>query len=358
VAIDLYGDDYTVMADLARQMKEVMYKSGYFQSIILSYKTPKKELLLIPHEEKLNEFGLNAASVGAVLRASIYGEDSNVYKEKGEEYKVNVEMDDRYARDFNDIREISIRSRKGLIPINELGELKIDKAVPTILRRDRNRYIRVDGFLAKSSVGIVSKELNKKFKEIKFPQGYYYKYSGYSEHMDESNSELGKAFLLAIILTYMLLCAIMDSSIAYPLTIMTTVITSFVGMLGGLFFFGQSINVASMMGMVMLVGMVVNNAILLLDQTLVKMREGLAAKEALWRGASDKFRAIIMTSLAIILGVLPQIWSLTKTKQSMGAVMIGGMIASIIFTFVLVPVVFWYLERFERKIFGIKRNAS
>jgi len=104
-----------------------------------------------------------------------------------------------------------------------------------------------------------------------------------------------------------------------------------------------------MMGMVMLVGMVVNNAILLLEQTLVKMREGLAVKDALWYGASDKFRAIIMTSLAIILGVLPQLWSLSKIKQSMGAVMIGGMLASIVFTFVLVPVVFWYLERFERK---------
>jgi len=95
--------------------------------------------------------------------------------------------------------------------------------------------------------------------------------------------------------------------------------------------------------------MVVNNAILLLDQTLVKMKEGLEIKDALWQGASAKFRAIIMTSFAIILGVLPQLWSLSKIKQSMGAVMIGGLLASIIFTFILVPVVFWYLERFERR---------
>lgn len=350
VAIDIYGTDYVVMIDLARQMKEVMYKSGYFQSVILSYKSPKKEMRLIPHEDKLNEFGLNATSVGAALRASIYGEDSNVYKENGEEYKVNVEMDDRYAVNFDDIKEIALRSRKGLIPINELGELKTDKAIPTIWRRDRSRVIRADGFLAKSSVGVVSKKLDEQFKVIKFPQGYYYKYSGNSENMGESRAELGKAFLLAVILTFMLLCALMDSLIAYPVAVMATVFTSFVGIIGGLFFFNQSINIASMMGMVMLVGMVVNNAILLLDQTLVKMREGLPIKEALWQGASNKFRAIIMTSLAIILGVLPQMWSLTKAKQSMGAVMIGGMVASIVFTFVLVPMMFWYLEPFERKI--------
>ncbi|NLE91026.1 MAG: efflux RND transporter permease subunit [Elusimicrobia bacterium] len=356
VAIDLYGSDYAVMAEIAGQMKEIMYKNGAFQSVILSYKTPRKELRLIPDEEKLNEFGLTAAGAGAVLRYSIFGEDSNIYKEKGEEYKVNVELDDRYAGNFDDIKEISILSRKGLIPVSELGEIRMDKAVPTIWRRDRRRIIRLDGFLAKSSLGIVSGELDNEFKAVKFPPGYSYKYAGYSEYMNESTVELGKAFLLAVILTFMLLCAIMNSLIAYPLAVMATVLTSFAGMILGLFFMNQSINIASMMGMVMLVGMVVNNAILLLDQTLVKMREGLPVKDALWQGASDKFRAIIMTSLAIILGVVPQMWSLSKVKQSMGAVMIGGMLASIVFTFVLVPVLFWYLERFERK-FLRKRTA-
>ncbi|HQP12602.1 MAG TPA: efflux RND transporter permease subunit, partial [Candidatus Omnitrophota bacterium] len=195
-----------------------------------------------------------------------------------------------------------------------------------------------------------SRDLDKKFRSLRFPPGYSYKYSGYAEHMEESNIELGKAFLLAVILTFMLLCAIMNSLIAYPLTVMTTVLMSFVGMILGLFFLNQSINIASMMGMVMLVGMVVNNAILLLDQTLVKMREGLAVQDALWQGASDKFRAIIMTSLSIIFGVLPQLWSLSRVKQAMGAVMIGGMLASVVFTFVLVPVVFWYLDRFAKML--------
>jgi len=150
------------------------------------------------------------------------------------------------------------------------------------------------------------------------------------------------------------LCAIMNSLIAYPLAVMVTVLTSVIGMILGLFFLNQSINVASMMGMVMLVGMVVNNSILLLDQTLVKMKEGTEVKDALWQAASDKFRAIIMTSLAVILGVLPQLWSLSRVKQSMGAVMIGGMLSSIFFTFLLIPVLFWYLEGFERKLLGRK----
>ncbi len=351
VAIDLYGVDYDTMIRLSQQMKDLMQRSGYFQSVILSYKYPSDEIRMKPLPEKLIEYGVTAASVGSNFRSSVYGEDTNTYKEKGEEYKVNIELNDAYAQDFDDIKVMSLLSRKGLIPLNELGTLTTNKAIPTIRRRDRVRVIRLDGFLGKSSMGIVSGILDKQFKVMQFPNGYGYRYVGNAENMDEATRELGKAFILGIILTFMLLCALMDSLVAYPLAIMTTVFTSIIGMILGLFFLGQSINIASLMGMVMLVGMVVNNAILLLDHTLIKMKEGIPVKEALWLGASEKFRAIIMTSLAIILGVMPQLWSVVKAKQSMGAVMTGGMLASILFTFILVPVVFWYLERFERKIF-------
>jgi len=246
---------------------------------------------------------------------------------------------------------MSVLSRKGLIPLNELGRLTVEKAIPTIRRCDRARVIQLDGFLGKSSLGVVSGILDKQFKAIQFPEGYGYNYVGNSEHMEETNREMGKAFVLAVILTFMLLCALMDSWIAYPWAVMTTVFTSLAGMILGLFFFRSSINVASLMGVVMLVGMVVNNAILLLDYTLIKMKEGVPIIEALWLGASDKFRAIMMTSIAIISGVLPQVWAVSDVKRSLGAVMTGGMIASIIFTFILVPVVFWYLARLEKKLF-------
>lgn len=349
VAIDLYGIDYETMISLSQQMKDLMQKSGYFRSVILSYKYPRDEIRLKPLQDKLAEYGVNAATVGASFRSSVYGEDTNTYKEKGEEYKINIELNDTYAQEEDDIKVISVLSRKGLIPLDELGTLEVNKTMPTIRHRDRERVIHLDGFLGKSSMGIVAGVLDRRFKAMKFPEGYGYRYVGNSETMDEANRELGKAFILAMILTFMLLCALMNSLIAYPIAIMTTVVTSMIGMIFGLFFLGLSINIASMMGMVMLVGMVVNNAILLLDYTLIKMREGVPVKEALWIAATEKFRAIMMTSIAIILGVIPQLWSVTEAKRAMGGVMTGGMLASILFTFILVPVVFWYLEPFERR---------
>jgi HAE1 family hydrophobic/amphiphilic exporter-1 len=116
-------------------------------------------------------------------------------------------------------------------------------------------------------------------------------------------------------------------------------------------------NIASMLGMVMLVGLVVNNAILLIDYTLLKMKEGVPVKEALWLGASVRFRAILMTSLAIVLGVLPQLGAISPAKRSMGAVIIGGMLASIVFTFIFTPVAFWYIEHL-RKVFVRSRSVA
>ncbi|MDD5573795.1 MAG: efflux RND transporter permease subunit [Candidatus Omnitrophica bacterium] len=349
VAIDLYGIDYDTMIGLSQQMKGLMEQSGYFKSVILSYKFPSDEVRLKPLQEKIAEYGLTAATVGTSFRSSVYGEDTNTYKEKGEEYKINIELNDAYAQEADDIKVISVLSRKGLIPLDELGTLVIDKTVPMIRHRDRVRVIHLDGFLGKSSMGVVSGVLDKRFKAIQFPEGYGYRYAGNAEHMDEATRELGKAFVLGVILTFMLLCALMNSLIAYPMAIMTTVATSLIGIILGLFFLGLSVNIASMMGIVMLVGMVVNNAILLLDYALIKIREGVPVKEALWIGATEKFRAIMMTSIAIILGVLPQLWSVMEAKRAMGGVMTGGMLASIVFTFILVPVVFWYLVRFEKK---------
>jgi HAE1 family hydrophobic/amphiphilic exporter-1 len=356
VSINVYGINYDKMVELAQLMKQKMEQSGYFRSVTSSYKSPKQEIQFIPNQDGLIQYGVTSAQVGSTVRSSIYGNTDNVYKERGEEYDINVELNDIYAMGADDIGEITVRSTKGLIPITEVGTLKNDTALPTIRHRDKDRVIRLEGYLAKSALGYVKNVLDKKFKDLPFEDGYGYTYVGDSEYQAETGREISKAFILAVILTYMLLSALLNSGM-YSVPIMLSVVTSFIGVFMSLFFLGQSMNIASMLGMVMLVGLVVNNAILLLDYTLLKMKEGVPVQEALWLGASTKFRAIIMTSLAIILGVLPQLKSINPAKQSMGAVMIGGMLASIVFTFIFTPVAFWYVDRL-RSVFVKSKPAA
>ncbi len=347
VTINLYGRDYDRMIDISKAMKKKMEESGYFRSVKSSYKVPKKEIRFIPGQEKLVEAGLTDAEVGGIVRASVYGDDSNIYKEAGEEYDINVELDEKYTEDFDDLKQINVISKKGLIPVSELGRIEEDKAYPTIRHRDKERIITLDGYLSKSNAGYVRRILDESFKDIAFEDGYGYVYAGSAEYQEESAQETGKAFLLAVVLTFMLLCALMNSFL-YPIPILLAVATSFIGVFYAFFFLEQSINIASMLGMIMLVGLVVNNSILLLDYTLLKMNEGVPVVEALWLGASEKFRAIIMTSLAIVLGVLPQLWSVVPLKSAMGTVMLGGMLASIFFTFIFTPIAFWYVVSIRR----------
>ena len=355
MTINVHGKDYQKMIDVSKDMKKIMEDTGYFRSVESSYKVPKNEAILTPDQKKLVASGLTDVEIGDILRTSVYGDsDTNVYKEAGEEYDINVQLDKEYIRDFDDINQINVISKKGLSSVSEFGEITEDKSVPMIQHRDKNRIIVLYGYLAKSNSGYVSDVLDKAFKEIKFEDGYGYIYAGDSEYQEESAKETAKAFSLAVILTFMLLCALMNSFF-YPLPILLSVVTSFIGVFYALFFLNQSINVASMLGMIMLVGLVVNNSILLLDYALQRMEEGVSVIDALWLGASEKFRAIIMTSFAIVLGVLPQLWSVVPLKSAMGTVMIGGMLASIVFTFVFTPVSFWYIVRMKN-FFTRKRS--
>lgn len=344
ITINLHGIDYQKMIELSKMMRKKMEETGYFRSVKSSYKVPKKEIIFVPDQKRMVEAGLTEIEVGTIVRASVYGDDTNVYKEAGEEYDINVQLDQKYTEDFDDINQISVISRKGLNPVNAFGWITEDKAVPMIRHRDKERIIVLDGYLSKSNAGYVRGLLDQTFKDLPWEEGYGYTYSGSAEYQDESGSETGKAFSLAVVLTFMLLCALMNSFFD-PFPILLSVATSFIGVFYALFFLGLSINIASMLGMIMLVGIVVNNSILLLDYAMTKIKEGVPVIEALWLGASEKFRAIIMTSLAIVLGVLPQLWSVSPTKSAMGAVMVGGMLASIVFSFVFTPIAFWYIDR-------------
>ena len=348
VSINVYGEDYDEMIRISDQMKRAMEASGFFRSVRSSYQTPKNEIQFIPDQNKMMAYDVVNADVGAALRSSIYGDDTNIYKEKGEEYDINVELSEAYKQDMEDLAQIGIISRKGLVPITELGALRRTKASPTIRHEKRQRIIRLEGFLSKSTLGYMREFLPKEFEKIEMPPGHDYQFAGDAEYQDESNEEVLKAFVLAVVLTFMILAALLNSFI-YPFPSFSLILISNIGVILSLFFLGESVNVCSMLGVVMLVGLVINDAILVIDYALMKMRDdNYDVKEAIWEGCSVKFRAIVLTTIAVILGTFPQLTSIMPMKTSMAAVIIGGMAAACVLTFVFIPVAFWYTERLRR----------
>jgi hydrophobic/amphiphilic exporter-1 (mainly G- bacteria), HAE1 family len=349
VTLNVVGTNYGKMIGYSTQIMDRMEGLGYFRTVMSSYKEPKSELRFHPNQEKMTYHGISYAELANVIKTSIYGDDSNKFKDAGEEYDINVEMDKWYKSSFDDVEQVNIITKKGLLPITELGSIDKKKAVPNIWRRDRSRIIQINGYLSKGTSGDVMSDLDSRFEDIDFEPGYGYAWVGNAEMQEESQGEISKAFILAAILTFMLLAGILNSFV-HPLTIASTIITSFSGVFLAMFFMGSSINLASMMAMVMLVGLVVNNSILLLDSVISKMKDGIELKEAIASGLHDKFEAILMTSIAIICGVLPQMFSNHALKSAMGTVLVGGVAASILLSFTMVPLMFYYMEVLRNKI--------
>ncbi len=338
ITIDVTGASFPEMIEASDKMKDIMANSGYFGSVQSSYRVPKMEVQFNPDSSKIIRQGLTNIQIGQVIRGLVNGNDDSVYKEDGEEYGINITLGNEFKKNVEDFDSFLIHGKDGLIPIASLGEVQFTEATSPLKRRDKKSIIQLNGYLAKSNTGTVMKELSSMFKEANLPASIKYSYTGDAENQSESSRELGKAFLLAVILTYMLLVAVLNSFV-FPLSIGSAILTSFLGSIVLMFYTDQTVNIGSMMAMVMVVGLAVNNAILMIEYAQQKISEGVEVKEAIWLGAKEKLKAILMTSIAIIAGTLPQLFALDKIKSAMGAVIIGGMIGSIIFTYFLVPVV-------------------
>lgn len=338
ITIDIGGEDYDEMVKVSKRVQRIMEESGNFSSLQSSYRIPKMEMRFSSKPQAMIKQDLHNNDVGGVIRALVNGNDDAVYKENGEEYDINVTLAKEYKRSVESFDNFLIKGKDGLIPISSLGTLEYVEAASPLKRRDKERIIQINGYLAKGVSGQVMSDLSVKFEAANFPETVTYKYTGKAENSSEAGSELGKAFLLAVILTYLLLVAILNSFIL-PISIASSILTSFLGVFLMMFYLDFTVNIASMMAMVMVVGLAVNNAILLIEYAEQKIAQGIPVADALWEASRIKLKPIIMTSLAIIMGTLPQLFDIDKAKASMGGVVIGGMLGSMFFTYMMVPAV-------------------
>ena len=343
LVLNVFGEDDALREDYANKIIEVVNQISEVQSAVRAQQLPAMETQFVPDQEKMSFWGVKNSYAATTLRTALFGNDTYKYKEAGEEYPIILE----FAKPFKNAAlfdNVYVNSSKGMVSLSDLGTVKTVPATPDIRREDKNRLTEVDINIGKSTMGPVQAKIESELAKIDWKSGYYYEFGGMSEYQAEAAAEIGKAFLLATILTYMLLAAILNS-LAHPFTIATSILTSFAGVFILMFLSGATTNVGAMLAFVMLVGLVVNNNILVLEPTINRVNNGESAFEALWTELKDKKNMILMTSIAVVAGMVPQLWSADGMKVSMGAVMIGGMLASLLFTFTLTPALFVLIER-------------
>lgn len=347
IVMNISGENDAMREAYADQVIKLLNQIPEIQSAVRAQQAPGEELKFIPSNDNMSFWGIKNASAGTALRTALFGNDDYKYKEAGKEYPIILEFSKPFKnREMFD--NVFVSSPKGLVPLSQLGGVQAAQATPDIRRLDKNRITEIDINLGKSTIGPVQSKIEAGLKTIDWKPGYQATFGGMSEIQSETTSEIGTAFLLAAILTFMSLAAILNSW-AHPLTIVSGILTSFSGVFVLMFLVGATINIASMLALIMLIGLAVSTNILVLEPTLEDIERGVPASKALWDQFVDKKRMLAMTTIAVVAGMVPQLWSVDGMKISMGAVIIGGTLASLFWTFFLTPAIFTLMERTRKK---------
>ncbi len=341
--IDLFlkGEDSKTLQKIAEDIKITMNNIPGITNVSLSSKSGKLELSFIPDRKQISEDGLSVQAVALTLRAAVDGFVATTYKEGSEEYDVRVTIKDSALKSIDDIKNIPVVSSAGVFPLSRYADIYFSDSNSKIMRLDKVRTIEITAdTLPGYAVGNLLSAITEKIDEIKMPSGYSVSQGGTTEMLGDTVRDLTMVFIIAVILVYMLLAATLES-LTQPLFILSTVPLSIIGVIFLCLSLGTVLNGPAMLGIIMLVGIVVNNAILILDYYNQLKRNGLTTHDALLEACPVKLKPILMSNIAIVLGMLPMAIGMGKSgaemRQPMGIVIIGGIISATILTLFLIP---------------------
>jgi len=291
-----------------------------------------------------------------MLATAVNGTTATKYRSKGEEIDVTVILDKDYRQNVNDLADLMITSPTGaLVSLGDVAELEITTGPTQINRVNQSRRVTVTGDISGRDLRSVTLDIQKALADIQLPQGVQLEYGGANEEMVEAFADLGMALVLAILLVYMIMAAQYES-LLYPFVIMFAMPPTIIGVILSLLITGRTLNVASLIGVIMLAGIVVNNAIVLVDYiNILRRRDGMGRKEAILKAGPTRLRPILMTTLTTILALVPLVLGLgegAELSSPLATVVFGGLAFSTVITLVLVPCMYIILEDIADRIKG------
>jgi HAE1 family hydrophobic/amphiphilic exporter-1 len=359
------GDDITTLKRYATELKREMYSVPGIVDIEAGMELDLPEYRLVVDRERAAASGLGSAAVANAVGVLIGGQAVTTYEdEEGEAVDVRVRLPKALRGDVTQVRDLklTVPTLRGaaLVPLSDLVTFTRAVSPAEINRRDLARQVVVDANLDRIPLGTAGGLVTAAASKIQLAPGYKLVQGGDIEMMIESFGYLGEALLLAVIFVYLILAAQFESFID-PLAIMLSLPLSIVGMAGTLLLTGDTINIMSLIGLIMLMGLVTKNAILLIDYTKVQRRRGLDRRSALITAGRTRLRPILMTTSAMIFGMLPLFFALgegAEFRAPMARAVVGGLITSTLLTLIVVPVVYTILDDIAGWLFRRRRVAA
>ncbi|MFA6335513.1 MAG: efflux RND transporter permease subunit [Bacteroidales bacterium] len=317
-----------------------------------SLESGDKEMVVKFDREKLAKLGLTIGEIGAQMYISYEGNSDLKYSERGNEYDLYISLDEFDRKSKSDIENISFANRAGqTIKLSQVASITESESPSLLNRYNRLPSVMISGSLIGKTIGTVGDEIKARLAKTDKPAGVNVVYSGDMEQQSESFSSMFIALLASVILMYLIMVILYNSYI-YPLVVMISLPLSIIGALLALALAGKSLSLFSFMGMIMLMGLVAKNAILVVDFANKQQEEGKNAVQAITEATSVRFRPILMTNLALIVGMLPIALASgagAEWKNGLGWVLVGGLTSSMFLSLLVVPVFYVILDKLVKK---------
>jgi multidrug efflux pump subunit AcrB len=347
IEFNIRGRDWDELGRASRVILEKMRESGLVTDVNSDYQVGMPEVQVLPDRNKAADLGISMSEMGETINSAIGGQRVGKFKDKGRRFDIRVRLLAQQRQRPEDIGRLLVRTGSGgLVRLGDIVRIEQRPTLQTITRRDRERAITLTANVAPGVSQSVAIDRSMALAQANMPDGYRVVASGTARTFRESFDSLFFAMVLGLIVAYMVLAS-QFNAFTHPFTVLLALPFSVSGALMALLLAGQSINVYSMLGIILLMGIAKKNSILLVDFTNQARASGMERHEALLHACPVRLRPILMTSIATIAGALPPALAIgpgAELQRPMALSIVGGMIVSTAFTLFVVPAAYSLID--------------
>ena len=366
IMISIKGDDLDQLQRLSNEFMQRLSTVDGLVDLESTLTEPKSMVAVHIDRVAANDVGLSIGQIGQALRPLLSGDDATTFKDElGNNIDVTVRLGEQQRQSITQLQSLYLSSSKVdqagrpiLVPLSQVASFSESLGAPQINRRDLFREVVVQANTDGRPAGDIGDDITKIQAQMKLPPGYSFDVQGSNKDMAESIGYATTALILAIIFIYMLLGSQFNSFL-YPVAIMASLPLSLIGVFFALFIFGSTLNIFSIIGIIMLMGLVCKNAILLIDFIKDALAEGKSRYDAIMLAGQTRLRPILMTTAAMVMGMIPLALGIgegAEQQAPMAHAIIGGVITSTLLTLIVVPVIYTYLDDMKQRMFGLLKK--
>lgn len=361
IELTISGASFEEVLDVSTNLQNAIQEIPGADNVQLSVENGAPEYRVIPDDILMQKYALTAAYVGISIRNALTGNDDAVLTQEGTEYPIRIYFDEFNRNDYDDLKNMTIINPKGIpIKVSQFAEIVQEESPSLLERKDRQPAVTITADALGRPSGSVADDVLAYINENPLPEGMQMTWGSDIKRQNDSFGALGSVLLISFILIYLIMVALYDSFI-YPFVVLFSIPVAVIGAFLALNLSQSHLSLFALLGMIMLMGLVVKNAILIVDFTNQLKAQGIHYRDALIEAGKGRMRPILMTSISMIVGMLPIAMAqgtASEWKNGLAWVIIGGVTSSLILTVYLVPVVYYVVDSIKERFTSKKTLAK